>query len=552
MTSSDGRFRIAPSPLVALVAIVAVLPALTGCPIRSSGGTNTTGDNLPTPPLPSGGGEGELAAETLRMVKDSVVQVQVELDFPVGPRHMSGSGFVVSKERRLLITNAHVVSLVVGEEEGAPEVASARHVSVVFRPGTDEERTVPAKVRREHADIDLAVLEIDEEPAAELKLADSDAVSETARVYGCGHPLGRPEFSIRSGSITARRKWDDRSYLEHDAGSERGGSGGPVVDPKGRVVGINTRSLRGVFMESTWVIPANVLRDWLASSASDDPKRVSPGAPDDPVRQLLARAGIAVEQEEGGLLAWEAANGMVLFAHEVQGFLRVGGLIGALPGETEDERGEWALKALRLNYDDPIGHLSLSETEEGYKVYWEATVPMSEVTPEHVAKLGEVGAVQAYNWAATVRGDETTDVSGLFPGGDKEELRSELQAILDAADLKYETTDSGVFKLPYDSGVEVYADIYRGMVYTHAYVGGMPGYADESWDVNAAGIDLLRRNWDDAFGRLSVDGDYDVVWESQVPVEFLTPDYLTLIAANCAGQIEAYWDNYGDVPLLGG
>jgi len=552
MTSGDGRFRLTPRALVALAAIVAALPALTGCPIRAPSGTNTTGGAVPTPPPPAGG-EGQLASETLQTVKGSVVLVQVQLDFPAGPRHMSGSGFVVSQERRLLITNAHVVSLVVGEEEGAPEVASDRHVSVVFYPGTDEERTVPAEIRREHPDIDLAVLGIDEEPAAELKLVDSDAVSETARVYGCGHPLSsRREFSIRSGSITARRTWDDRSYLEHDAGSERGGSGGPVVNQEGRVVGINTRSLRGAFMESTWAIPANVLRDWLASSASDDPKPIRPGAPDDPVRQLLARAGIAVEQEEGGLLAWEAKNGMVLFAHEVQGFLRVGGLIGNLPGGTEDERGEWALKALRFNYDDPIGHLSLSETEEGHKVYWEATVPMSEVTPEHVAKLGEVGAAQAKNWTATVRGDETADVSDLFPGGDKEELRGELATILDAAGLKYETTDSGVFKLPYDSGVEVYADIYRGMVYTHAYVGGMPGYADESWDVNAAGIDLLRRNWDDAFGRLSVDGDYDVVWESQVPIEFLTSDYLTLIAANCAGQIEAYWDNYGDVPLLGG
>jgi len=104
-----------------------------------------------------------------------------------------------------------------------------------------------------------------------------------------------------------------------------------------------------------------------------------------------------------------------------------------------------------------------------------------------------------------------------------------------------------VFVLPYDNDVKVGASIYRGMVYIHSYTGGMPGDSRAQQGVTA--IELLKRNWDDPFGRLSLDADDDLVWESQVPSEFLTPDYLAILTSTCANQVAAFWEVYGQVPF---
>jgi len=77
----------------------------------------------------------------------------------------------------------------------------------------------------------------------------------------------------------------------------------------------------------------------------------------------------------------------------------------------------------------------------------------------------------------------------------------------------------------------------------------MPG--DSEWEQGQMAIELLQRNWDDPFGRLSLDSDLDVVWESQVPVTFLTPDYLTIIANTCASQAVSFWEEYGHTPFNG-
>ena len=59
------------------------------------------------------------------------------------------------------------------------------------------------------------------------------------------------------------------------------------------------------------------------------------------------------------------------------------------------------------------------------------------------------------------------------------------------------------------------------------------------------------RNWDDPFGRLSLDSDLDLLWESQVPIDFLTPDYLAIIANTCATQASSFWEEYGHTPFNG-
>ena len=79
--------------------------------------------------------------------------------------------------------------------------------------------------------------------------------------------------------------------------------------------------------------------------------------------------------------------------------------------------------------------------------------------------------------------------------------------------------------------------------------GGMPGDGED--ERAAIAISLLESNYVDPFGRRSLDQDLDLVWEAQVPLAALNPDYLVLLAEACAAQVEGYKSEYGDVPFNG-
>ena len=121
-----------------------------------------------------------------------------------------------------------------------------------------------------------------------------------------------------------------------------------------------------------------------------------------------------------------------------------------------------------------------------------------------------------------------------------------LKQLIAATELQSEEKED-YFLLPYDNDVTVAASIFRGMVYVRAYTGGMPG--ENRGEQALIAIQLLKRNWNDSFGRLALDGDNDLVWESQVPFDFVTPDYLAILTGTCATQVASFWEEYGHVPL---
>ena len=60
---------------------------------------------------------------------------------------------------------------------------------------------------------------------------------------------------------------------------------------------------------------------------------------------------------------------------------------------------------------------------------------------------------------------------------------------------------------------------------------------------------LLARNYEDPLGRLSLDKYDDVTWEAQVPMDYLTPDYLAIVSAVGARQAASYIKQFGEVPF---
>jgi putative serine protease PepD len=162
----------------------------------------------------------------------------------------SGSGFVLDGDGRV-VTNAHVVTGVTG-------------VQVTFPDGP----TVAASVIGKDEETDIAVLAVPPEGLnlRPLELGDSDAVHPGDRVLAVGNPTGAGA-TAGSGRISAadRRIEAPGGYVidglfETDAVIAPPSSGGPLLGPDGRVIGITSR----LEDDTAYAIPANVARDVLA------------------------------------------------------------------------------------------------------------------------------------------------------------------------------------------------------------------------------------------------------------------------------------------------
>ena len=139
-----------------------------------------------------------------------------------------GSGFLVSSDG-LAVTNNHVV---VGA--GTLEV---------WRGG-DTSDTLNAKVLGSSECLDLAVIQLEGDDYPYFEWREKD-ITTAQDVYAAGFPPGDPTFTMTRGIVSKAETAGETpwasidSVIEHDARIRGGNSGGPLVDPDGRVVGVN-------------------------------------------------------------------------------------------------------------------------------------------------------------------------------------------------------------------------------------------------------------------------------------------------------------------------
>jgi S1-C subfamily serine protease len=193
----------------------------------------------------------------------------VTLYADLGPDGLSqGSGFVVDATGTIL-TNAHVVTNVSSLPEGAsPEdVAAAEQLFVEFADGD----RVPARIVGWDLFSDVAVARVDPADHAlqPVPLGDSDAVVVGAPVAAIGSPFNE-QTSLSVGVVSAvdrsiaslTSRYDVAGAIQTDASINRGNSGGPLFDAKGRVIGINAqiRSNSGTAEGVGFAIPIDIAR----------------------------------------------------------------------------------------------------------------------------------------------------------------------------------------------------------------------------------------------------------------------------------------------------
>jgi serine protease Do len=166
----------------------------------------------------------------------------------------SGSGFLVSAEGYIL-TNHHVI-------EGATEVM------VRLLDG----RSFPAEVVGSDPDTDVGVLKISAPALTPAALGSSDAVRVGEWVLAIGNPLGNSlTFSVTQGIVSAkgrgldplnRSNLDIQDFIQTDAAINRGNSGGPLVNVRGEVIGINSAiaSETGFYAGYAFAVPIDLAR----------------------------------------------------------------------------------------------------------------------------------------------------------------------------------------------------------------------------------------------------------------------------------------------------
>jgi len=180
-----------------------------------------------------------------------------------------GSGFVLN-ERGEIATNAHVVT----EGEGR-SITKAKEVYVAFA----DRNQVPARIVGYDANADVALLRID--PAGlrlrPLPLGTARDLRVGSPVAAIGSPFGEPQslsvgvVSATDRSIQSLTGFEIAGAIQTDAAINRGNSGGPLVNAKGEVLGINSQiqSTSGGGEGVGYAVPADTVRRTLAALRSE-------------------------------------------------------------------------------------------------------------------------------------------------------------------------------------------------------------------------------------------------------------------------------------------
>jgi serine protease Do len=159
-----------------------------------------------------------------------------------------GSGVVVSPDGHI-ITNNHVI-------------AGADTINVRFLDG----ETLPAEVVGADEKTDIAVLRVDADNLASIKIGDSDDLRVGEMVLAIGSPLSpNLAHSVTSGIVSAKGRSnvglaDYEDFIQTDAAINPGNSGGALINLDGELIGINTAiaSRSGGYQGIGFAVPSNM------------------------------------------------------------------------------------------------------------------------------------------------------------------------------------------------------------------------------------------------------------------------------------------------------
>ena len=238
--------------------------------------------------------------ETVRRAGPAVVHLAVENE---AGRGGAGSGFLISPDG-LVVTNSHVV-----------------HGATRLRVQTSDGRLSRADLVGDDPDTDLAVVRIDLPELPHIAFADSSEVRVGQIAIAIGNPFGF-DNTVTAGIVSALgRTFPSRTgrlidnVLQTDAALNPGNSGGPLLDTRGRVIGVNTAIIaaaQGICF-AIGSKTAEFIASWLIKDGHIRRAHIGVAGQDAPIHervarfhQLRQRSGILVHTVEPGSAAAEA------------------------------------------------------------------------------------------------------------------------------------------------------------------------------------------------------------------------------------------------------
>jgi len=169
----------------------------------------------------------QLANDELREILSSATARIVVYNYFNQPVS-EGSGFLFDK-RGFIATNFHVI-----------KPSNGRGIYVYFEP--TGKRYWIAQVVLQDTLLDFAILKISNVPESlvPVRIGDSDKVKQLDEIFVAGYPLGG-SLKISRGEITSYSQMiGNLEYLDTSAQLDPGNSGGPLLNSRGEVIGINT------------------------------------------------------------------------------------------------------------------------------------------------------------------------------------------------------------------------------------------------------------------------------------------------------------------------
>ena len=218
----------------------------------------------------------------------------------VEPQEGSGSGSILDQQGNIL-TNYHVI-------EGAQKLS-------VSMGG---QKDYPATIVGGDPDTDLAVIRLLEKPAGALTvvpMGDSDKLAVGQKVLAIGNPFGL-DRTLTTGVISglqrpirARNSRLIEGAIQTDASINPGNSGGPLLDSRGRMIGINSQILSpsGSSAGVGFAVPVSIAKRVV-------PQLLEAGKVRRPKLGISTRDVSAIRNQvdlpvSDGVLIWQVARG---------------------------------------------------------------------------------------------------------------------------------------------------------------------------------------------------------------------------------------------------
>ena len=195
-------------------------------------------------------------AQTVPQIAEKALAATVSLEMRdrKGAVLSRGSGFFVRSN--LIATNYHVIE---GAARGTAKLVDR------YRTYTIEGIAATDKTN------DLVLLKVSVYGINPLPLGDSNTVRIGEKIYVAGNPLGL-EGTVSDGIISSRRDRYTKERLQMTAPISPGSSGGPVLNRKGKAIGVSVSGYHGFGVQNlNFAIPSNYLKTLLTRSGTAKP-----------------------------------------------------------------------------------------------------------------------------------------------------------------------------------------------------------------------------------------------------------------------------------------